>query len=72
MLFASADYTEASGKVNMQYFMWMKSIRSWLALIVVLSGCYLAVTSKLDANKFYDLVLLAMTFYFLKSRPEAK
>ena len=56
----------------MKTFGWMGSIRSWIALLVTVAFCGLALLGKVEINKFYDIVMLVMLFYFLKERPAAK
>lgn len=49
---------------------WVKSIRSLVALAVVLTFCYLAVTKGIDAKDVVAVTIIILNFYFLGKKRE--
>jgi hypothetical protein len=49
-------------------FPWSSSVRSVLAVTIVGTYCGLALTGKIDAASIKEIVMLSLTFYFLKDR----
>ncbi len=49
-------------------FPWMSSVRSWMAWTLVAAFIALSVMGRIPSDKIVEIVMLVLTFYFLKDR----
>lgn len=47
---------------------WIKSVRSIATVILILTYAYLAAKGVIDAKDFQSVILVVLTFYFVKNR----
>jgi hypothetical protein len=58
----------SKAEVILKLFGWIGSVRSWLALAIVFTTCWLAIKEIISAEAFVGIAVLALNYYFLEKK----
>ena len=56
------------GELFLKLFGWFGSVRSWAALAIVFTTCYLAIEKVIGAEAFVGIAVLVVNYYFLEKK----